>query len=54
MAEPAPRFIRAGTLRIVWQESRGAGAVVLPFGDQPGAHTGLHAECWSGGIKRGG
>ena len=24
------------------------GAVVLPFGTEPGTHTWLHAECWSG------
>jgi len=24
------------------------GAVVLPFGTEPGTHTWLHADCWSG------
>lgn len=29
-------------------KSESPGAVVLPFGTEPGTHTWLHAECWPG------
>lgn len=29
-------------------ESECSGAVVLPFGTEPGTHTWLHGECWPG------
>ena len=34
--------------RCAWcGKAESAGAVVLPFGTEPGTHTWLHAECWS-------
>ena len=32
-------------------ETETAGAVVLPFGTEPGLHTWLHAECWTGWYR---
>lgn len=33
--------------RCVWcGKAESPGAVVLPFGTEPGTHTWLHAECW--------
>lgn len=29
-------------------KSESPGAIVLPFGTEPGTHTWLHAECWPG------
>jgi hypothetical protein len=35
--------------RCIWcGDAESPGAVVLPFGTEPGTHTWLHAECWSG------
>ena len=51
MAEPQPRSIPGGTLRLV-REHPGAGASVLPFGVEPEAHAWLHAECWPAWHQR--
>jgi hypothetical protein len=38
--------------RCAWcGRSEAPGAVVLPFGTEPGTHVWLHAECWSGWHK---
>ena len=35
--------------RCAWcGKAESPGAVVLPFGTEPGTHTWLHAECWPG------
>jgi hypothetical protein len=35
--------------RCAWcGKAESSGAVVLPLGTEPGTHTWLHAECWSG------
>jgi hypothetical protein len=35
--------------RCAWcGKAEGPGAVVLPFGIEPGTHTWLHADCWPG------
>jgi hypothetical protein len=49
--QPAP--IALGALRTpgrcAWcGKAESPGAVVLPFGTEPGTHTWLHAECWPG------
>lgn len=42
---PAPSAPR----RCAWcGKAESPGAVVLPFGTEPGTHTWLHAECWPG------